>query len=393
MRIAGAKKVPLIGEPGSGDYEPQHEEPEPPKKRSRPAEPPPRGMRGQAQPAERPAGQGEQYPLRQSGKRSGMQHLSSTNIFGLSSRSEFFYPELFRPVSRVYWLRTTDEERDKLMERQAEIMKVVGYRETPTMHIPSTEADQAYDSALSRRHMAMRRRRRKPRTYEERKKFEEEQRKAPLVRRYIARDSRLSVSPIMTVSALETPVVITGLLRKAPAGYSAALGDMDTSADEKEREPPKLPVIDTKTAPSVAIKVLRNKFGLVPRAVSSYPEAYAKVSQAFWRNTTSEHREAVMRVQATAMEKVGFEQGISKFFISDFDPMQQNIYCSNRPQAKKQTKAGPTSLFAGVLLILVGLITGMPVILGSAPYGWLSVAVLLVGIGIGLILPARKRRM
>jgi len=389
MRIAGAKKHRLVGDPP----DPLEEVEPPPKQtatRPRPISDVPRGTRQPADSEQRPR---EQIPLRQPGRRRGMEYLSSTNIYGLTSRSEQFYPELFQPVSRLYWLRTSVEEQAELIRRQAQIVEKLGYRQAgDASHIPTTQADLAYDSARSRRYMVLRRRRRK-RGYEGRKQEEEERRKAPLVRRYVSRDARFGITPIMTISALETPVVISGLLRKAPAGRTRI--DFEEPSYEQESwtaKPVQLPLTDTGNSPQVEIEEYRNIFGLRSRPVASYPEAYAKVSQAFWRSMTPEHRRAVMAVQATAMEKVGFEEGTAKYFIRDFDPMQQNIYSTGRgPAGKQKNQARPTSLYACVLLILLGIISSMPVLFGGADYGWLAFSLALVATGVALGIPVQRQ--
>lgn len=388
MHILGAKKHRLVGDP-------PHEEPEtkptPPATRPakpRPLKPAPRGQRDTADGEQRPR---EQIPLRQPRHRSGMEYLSSTNIFGLTSRCEQFYPELFQPISRLYWLRMSAAQQDELIRRQAEIVEKLGYREDGTMHIPTTQADLAYDAAVARRHMAIRRRRKK-RGYEGKKQEEEERRKAPLVRRYIHRDARFGITPIMTVGALETPVVISGLLRKAPGRTRIDFDEPDYEQESWTSKPAELPVTETRHSPDVEIKQYNNMFGLRSRPVASYPEAYAKVSQAFWRAMTPEHRRSVMAVQASAMEKVGFEQGTTKYFIRDFDPMQQNIYSTGRGQERgKKNQARPTSLYACVLLILLGFLSSMPVLFGTAAYGWLAFSLVLVATGAALGIPVQRQ--
>lgn len=335
----------------------------------------------------------QQIPLRQPGRRSGMQYLSSTNIFGLTSRSEQFYPELFRPVSRLYWMQSSPEEQAELIRRQAEIAEKLSYRDTAEPAIPSTQADMAYDSARSRRYMTLRRRRRR-RGYEGRKQEEEERRKAPLVRRYVARDARFGISPIMTVGALQNPVVIGGLLRKLPASQRRRGANLlPAAAGRQDPAPPRLPVTQTGRGPQVRIREFNNKFGLQSRAVTDYPEAYAKVSQAYWRSMTPEHRRSVLAVQASAMEKVGFEQGTTKYFIHDFDPMQQNIYSTGRGQTAAGPPSRPANVYPVLLLVVAGLASCLPVLLGPATPAWLVLGAVLVAAGaaVGIIEYRRTR--
>jgi hypothetical protein len=387
MHIAGAQKHRLVGDPWADEPEVKAEPPAKVSAKPKPLRLVQRGQRDVDIQQQRPR---EQIPLRQPGHRSGMEYLSSTNIYGLTSRSELFYPELFRPISRRYWLRTSDAEQAELIRRQAEIVEKLGYRDQMELtHIPNTQADLAYDAAVARRHMAIRRRRKK-RGYEGKKQEEEERRKAPLVRRYIQRDARFGITPIMTVGALETPVVISGLLRKAPGRTRIDFDEPNYDEPSWTPKPPQLPVIDPSKGPKVEIQEFNNMFGLRSRPVASYPEAYAKVSQAFWRSMTPEHRRSVMAVQASAMEKVGFEQGTTKYFIRDFDPMQQNIYSTGRERPGKKNQARPISIYACVLLILLGFLSAMPVLFGTADYGWLAFSVALVITGVTLGIPMQR---
>jgi hypothetical protein len=366
MHIAGAKKHRLVGDP-----------PEP----AETAE-----GRDAAEMSPRPA---DQVPLRQPGRRGGMHYLSSTNVFGLTSRSEQYYPELFRPVSRLYWLRSSPEEQAELIRRQAEIVEKISYRESGEPHIPTTQADMAYESARVRRVMALRRRR-KRRGYEGRKQEEEERRKAPLVRRYLARDARFGITPIMTVSALANPVVISGLLRRAPASRRGGKDLLRARVRGQTRQPPRLPVTDTSGSPQVRIRMFNNAFGLKPRPVTSYPEVYAKVSQVYWRSMPAEQRRSVFAVQATAMEKVGFEQGTTKYFTEDFDPMQQNIYSTGTEEPEESQPSRPTSVLACVALILAGAVSSIAVLLGDAEPGWLLISAALIAVGISLGIPVQR---
>ncbi len=369
MHIKGAKKHRLVGDP-----------------------PAPVETDDDQDAADQPRQIREQIPLRQPGRRGSHEYLSSTNIFGLTSRSEQFYPELFRPVSRLYWLRSSTEEQAELIRRQAEIVEKLSYRDKGEPRIPTTQADMAYDSARSRRYMAMRRRR-KRRGYEARKQEEEERRKAPLVRRYISRDARFGITPIMTVGALATPVVISGLLRKAPAGARGRREFLEAQVRGQTRPPPRLPVIDTSGSPQVSTRAFNNKFGLRSRAVADYPEVYAKVSQAYWRSMSAEDRRSVYAVQASAMEKVGFEQGTAKYFTLDFDPMQQNIYSTGReePAPAEVPQTRPTSVIACILLILAGVVSSIAALFAGAEPGWLLIGAALIAVGICLGIPVRRR--
>lgn len=57
------------------------------------------------------------------------------------------------------------------------------------------------------------------------------------------------------------------------------------------------------------------QFALRSRAEVLYPEMFDSVNADFWDGLSSEQRDAIVRVQAVAMEKVGYEPGTDKFFI------------------------------------------------------------------------------
>ncbi len=58
-------------------------------------------------------------------------------------------------------------------------------------------------------------------------------------------------------------------------------------------------------------------YQLASRSEQFYPEAYQPVNEEFWHGIQPEQADAVMKLQAIAMEKVGFEKGAPKFFIED----------------------------------------------------------------------------
>lgn len=51
------------------------------------------------------------------------------NQFGLSSRSELYYPEAYHSVSKVYWQGLTDDQRRQISGVQAGAMEKVGYEQ------------------------------------------------------------------------------------------------------------------------------------------------------------------------------------------------------------------------------------------------------------------------
>lgn len=358
MHIVGAKKVRLIGEDDDDALSTQSD----PVNRDAPSQEP--------DTAATSAPGAMQYPLRKDLGTSGMQHLSSTNIFGLTSRSELYYPEAYKPIAREYWQKLTDAKRNELIAKQVSILEKVSFREERTVHIATNSAEALYEDAVVRRHMAMRRRRKK-RGYEGKKQEEEERRRAPLVRRYIARDTAFDSSPFVRTSPLEAPVFIPGMVRikrGRDKNKRRRNESMSKETNAPSTPPPKLTVINTRGAPVVGVETWNNRFGLKSRPMTSYPEAYAKVPKLFWRSMSREHKERVMSIQAVAMEKVGFEPGTSKQFIQDFDPMLENRY-SNTPleDRKADVVRPPLSFFLGIPVVILGIVVSLSKMPGWVP--------------------------
>ena len=332
-------------------------------------------------------------------RRGGMAFLNSTNIFGLTSRSESLYPEAYRPIMTEHWEPASDKEYYDIIRRQASINKVVSFRDNPDDPFNLGTTDQAYEEAVGRRHQVMRRKR-KPRNYEERKRLEEEERKAPLSRRYMARDSNLENTAFVSTGPLDPKVLVPG--------FSAALRDSRESPkvnpprrnrralppqkqeDEAPKPVPKLPEFLT-GGPKSKVQGHRNSFGLVSRSITAYPEAYRDVPQVFWHGLTREQRQDINRVQAAAMEKVGFEPKTQKRFIDDFDPHSENRYgltASEARQARNRERVTiPMKFFASILL----LVTGGTMVYMTLPEGTpetLLVSGVITGVaGIALALP------
>jgi hypothetical protein len=264
----------------------------------------------------------------------GFHQLSSKNIYGLTSRSEQFYPSAFKPIEDRYWDDLTDIERNELARRRIEVMRKVTYREFEGLPRNLTAAEEAYEDAQVRRHNAMRRRfTKKPRNYDERKKWEEEQRKAPLVRKYVFREmSHLEPTAFYKPGALETPVLIESQIigqakKKQQEDEPKVLKIRRMKRLAAKHRQETLPTANIKGKPQVGISdYVNNPYGLRSRSVTSYPEAYQSVSSVFYQQMSREEQARIARVQAQAMEKVGFEPKTHKQFIDDFDPMEQNIY-------------------------------------------------------------------
>jgi hypothetical protein len=402
MRIAGAKKVRLLGQDESpGDSRDEENDAAAPEGKEAAPEARPRGAGGADAPAEQRQEQ-IQYPLRKERPRSGLQYLSSTNIFGLTSRSELFYPEAYKPISREHWKSLTPEKRLELIRRQADILEKVGFRESQHLHVAQTAAEVQYEEAVTRRHAAMRRRRKK-RGYEGKKQEEEERRKAPLVRRYIARELSFDTSSFFSPGPLDTPIFIPGLsrIKKAAAEKRARPGRRGKDREQRPAPRPKprptLPKYSGDVGPSVGVEHYNNPFGLVSRAVSQYPEAYAKVPAMFWRGMSKEHRQQVMQVQATAMEKVGFEPGTWKHFIDDFDPLMENRYGDRTKEDRVAEKPRtPAVIYLGALVVLLGVVIAFSELPAwfswPLPQWYFSPAAFIICFGVLMMLPWRRDR-
>lgn len=103
-------------------------------------------------------------------------------------------------------------------------------------------------------------------------------------------------------------------------------------------------------------------YGLPSTSEMQYPEAYKPVSTVFWEGLTEQQRIEVMKLQALAQEKVGFERGTQKFFMEDFDPDDEQ---SSDPELRLVALAAPRMVFggaligAGVTLAALGILGGL----------------------------------
>ncbi len=103
------------------------------------------------------------------------------------------------------------------------------------------------------------------------------------------------------------------------------------------------------------------EYELKSRAETIYPEAFIPVSKEFYEGLTKEQRDKLIRIQATAQEKVGFEKGAPKFFIQDFEPDGKS---SRSSSAQTQTAdpvsdAAPRLVIGGALMGAGLLATGL----------------------------------
>jgi hypothetical protein len=67
----------------------------------------------------------------------------------------------------------------------------------------------------------------------------------------------------------------------------------------------------------VDVNIDPNRYGMYSRAKELYPQVYKSIDTSFWRSIGEEERQELMRRQAAAQERVGFERHTEKFFIGD----------------------------------------------------------------------------
>lgn len=124
------------------------------------------------------------------------------------------------------------------------------------------------------------------------------------------------------------------------------------------------------------------------RSQRDFPQAYEPVSRTFWEGLSKQQQDAVMRLQAVAMEKAGFEKGAPKMFIQDFDPSNPNAP-SISPRGGYQrgpdliSLAAPRLLLAGALLGMGALALALSlftVLKPLAPIAAASAVALLTGL-------------
>jgi hypothetical protein len=126
--------------------------------------------------------------------------------------------------------------------------------------------------------------------------------------------------------------------------------------------------------------VSRNAYGLRSKSEQMYPEAYAPVDETFWEGLSSGQQAEVMRLQAVAQEKVGYERGTTKYFIEDFDSRESG---PSDPEARLVAIAAPRFVMGGAL-IGAALMLGLGLLLGAVSGEALLVtagALLLLGVG------------
>ncbi len=129
------------------------------------------------------------------------------------------------------------------------------------------------------------------------------------------------------------------------------------------------------------------EYHLRSRSEMDFPEAYLPVAKELWEELTPAQRQKAIRLQAIAMEKVGFEKGAPKFFIEDFDPATGQTV--SRPAITSAPSAGPAAGHAGANTgtypagaVLSGVLLGAgAVVLAAALIGAFAPLVLFAGAG------------
>jgi len=91
----------------------------------------------------------------------------------------------------------------------------------------------------------------------------------------------------------------------------------------------------------------RNSYGLRSKSEEMYPQAYYAVDHSFWEGLSKEQQLEVVRLQAVAQEKVGYERGTQKYFMEDFDPRVVDKKTSGERLVEIET---PRLLIAGAMM-------------------------------------------
>lgn len=107
-------------------------------------------------------------------------------------------------------------------------------------------------------------------------------------------------------------------------------------------------------------KVAKPHYQLLSKAELLYPEAFEPVSADFWHGVSQHQRDQLMRLQAIAMEKVGFEKDTPKFFLAD---SSTDRFGRSVPAKPPQTTNAPLATTAGVVLG----VAAMAILLGFLP--------------------------
>lgn len=131
------------------------------------------------------------------------------------------------------------------------------------------------------------------------------------------------------------------------------------------------------------------EYELKSRSESIYPEAFIPVSKEFYEGLTKEQQDKLIKIQAIAQEKVGYEKGAPKFFIGDFIPGESTVPSRKSQAADPVSDAAPRLVVGGALIGAGLLATGLS-LAHVLPGGMVLVGALL-GLGIGIALAINPR--
>ncbi|MCB1215984.1 hypothetical protein KDL44_01225 [bacterium] len=95
------------------------------------------------------------------------------------------------------------------------------------------------------------------------------------------------------------------------------------------------------------------------RSEEKFPEAYRGGNEEHWQKADAQHEYDVIRTQALAQEKVGYEEDTEKFFIDDPDhprrePLSEHermrVFGKKEHAVSLESLNGPPLVFGGFLL-------------------------------------------
>jgi len=130
------------------------------------------------------------------------------------------------------------------------------------------------------------------------------------------------------------------------------------------------------------------EYRLRSKSETLYPTAFIPVSKEFYNELTQEQRDKLMKLQAIAQEKAGYEKGTPKFFIEDFDPSGASPVRSSEP-ADPVADAAPRLVVGGALLG-AGVLAFALAAAGLLPGGvWLTGGIIAALGGVGLAFTGR----
>ncbi len=122
------------------------------------------------------------------------------------------------------------------------------------------------------------------------------------------------------------------------------------------------------------------EYRLKSKAESAYPQAYKPVSAEFWEGLTKEQQDQLVKIQAIAQEKVGYEKGTTKYFIDD--PHPGPVGEGSAEKGDPVSDAAPRLVTGGILIGAGGLALALALasVLPMGPVLVSSIIALLTGI-------------